>query len=161
DCCSLRYRGGRDRVRSVDPCSVTVRDLRQALRSSRVSSAAAYRWLLAAYGEELYRHCILVLGDRDAAHVVLRDTLIAARAHIGRLPKAERLGEWLHALAEVECARHRMRGSGSSVTGLPENTELVREHVLKGMVGPELDGYRTHVAARANDFGRDGFPRPL
>lgn len=148
-------------MRSVDSCSMTDRDLLQALRSSRVSSADAYRWLLDAYGEELYRHCILVLGDRDAAHVVLRDTLIAARAHIGRLPEAERLGEWLHALAEVECARHRMRGSGASVAGLPENTELVREHVLKGMVGPELDGYRTHVAARANDFGRDGFPRPL
>src|SRR5699024_11775686 len=106
---------------------MTDRDLLQALRSSRVSSADAYRWLLDAYGEELYRHCILVLGDRDAAHVVLRDTLIAARAHIGRLPKAERLGEWLHALAEVERARHRVRGSGSSVAGLPENTELLTE----------------------------------
>lgn len=139
---------------------MTDRDLLQALRSSGTPSADAYRWLLDAYGEELYRHCILVLGDRDAAHVVLRDTLIVARAHIGRLTEAERLGEWLHALAAAECARHRMCGSGAVVTGLPENTELVRVRVLKGMVGPELDSYRTHVAARANDFGRDGFPRP-
>lgn len=144
---------------SVDSWFMTDRDLLHALRSSRIPPADAYQWLLDAYGEELYRRCILVLGDRDSAHVVLRDTLIVARAHSGRLTEAERLGEWLHALAEAECARHRMRGSKPAVTGLSENTELVRARVLKGMLGPELDSYRTHVAARADDFDRDGFPR--
>lgn len=146
-------------MRSVDSWFMTDQDLLHTLRSSHVPPEGAYRRLLDAYGEELYRHCILVLGDRDAAHVVLRDTLIVARAHIGHLSDPERLGEWLHALAAAECARHRMRGPGPVVAGLPENTELVRERVLKGMVGPDLDGYRTHVAARADDFGWDGFPR--
>lgn len=142
---------------------MTDRDLLHALRSGRAPSADAYGRLLDAYGGELYRRCILVLRDRDAAHVVLRDTLIVACAHIQRLPDTERLGEWLHALAEVECARHRNR-SRPHQTGearplaLPEKTDLVRVRVLKGLSRPELDGYRAHVAARADRFGRDGFP---
>ncbi|GHC70869.1 hypothetical protein GCM10007079_02810 [Nocardiopsis terrae] len=142
---------------------MTDQDLLHALRSGQTPSADAYVRLLDAYGEELYRRCILVLRDRDAAHVVLRDTLIAAHAHIRRLPDAERLGEWLHALAEAECARHRARvapADDAPALALPERTDLVRMRVLKAMCGPELDGYRTHVAARADRFGRDGFPLP-
>ncbi|MEV2275766.1 sigma-70 family RNA polymerase sigma factor [Nocardiopsis sp. NPDC049922] len=142
---------------------MTDRDLLRALRSSRTSSADAYAYLIDAYGEQLYRRCILVLRDRDTAHVVLRDTLIVARAHIGQVPDADRLGEWLHALAEVECARHTRRGARSEPAvgwRMPEHTALVRARVLNGMTGPELDGYRAHVAARADHFGRDGFPLP-
>lgn len=142
---------------------MTDRDLLHALRSGRTPPEDAYARLLDAYGEELYRRCILVLRDRDAAHVVLRDTLIVARAHIGRLADADRLGEWLHALAETECARHRAHGLRSGAPGelaLPENTELVPLRVLNGMVGPELDGYRAHVAVRADRFDREGFPKP-
>ncbi|WP_017588268.1 RNA polymerase sigma factor [Nocardiopsis ganjiahuensis] len=142
---------------------MTDRDLLHALRSGRSPSADAYGRLLDAYGEELYRRCILVLRDRDAAHVVLRDTLIVAHAHILRLSDADRLGEWLHALAEAECQRHRERcrtppDGDSRPLALPEKTDLVRARVLNGMSRPELDGYRTHVAARADHFGRDGFP---
>ena len=150
-------------MRGVDSRSMTDRDLLHALRSGRSPSADAYGRLLDAYGEELYRRCILVLRDRDAAHVVLRDTLIVAHAHILRLSDAERLGEWLHALAEAECRRHRERcrtppdGDARPLT-LPEKTDLVRARVLNGMSRPELDCYRTHVAARADRFGRDGFP---
>ncbi|PDP85972.1 hypothetical protein CQJ94_19710 [Glycomyces fuscus] len=142
---------------------MTDRDLLHALRSGRTPPEDAYARLLDAYGEELYRRCILVLRDRDAAHVVLRDTLIVARAHIGRLADADRLGEWLHALAEAECARHRANGPRSVAPdelALPENTALVPPRVLNGMAGPELDGYRTHVAVRADRFDREGFPRP-
>ncbi|WP_017569344.1 RNA polymerase sigma factor [Nocardiopsis halotolerans] len=142
---------------------MTDRDLLHALYSGRTPPEDAYARLLDAYGDELYRRCILVLRDRDAAHVVLRDTLIAARAHIGRLPDADRLGEWLHALAEVECARHRASGPGGLPRGelaMPRNTALVRARVLNGMTGPELDGYRAHVALRADRFDRNGFPRP-
>ncbi|WP_435110368.1 RNA polymerase sigma factor [Nocardiopsis synnemataformans] len=142
---------------------MTDRDLLHALRSGRTPPEDAYARLLDAYGAELYRRCILVLRDRDAAHVVLRDTLIVARAHIGRLADADRLGEWLHALAEAECARHRANGLRTGAPrelALPENTALVPLRVLNGMVGPELDGYRTHVAVRADRFDREGFPKP-
>ncbi|MEU0493606.1 sigma-70 family RNA polymerase sigma factor [Nocardiopsis sp. NPDC006139] len=138
---------------------MTDRDLIHALRADGAPSAEAYRRLLDAYGEELFRRCILALGDRDAAHVVLRDTLIVACAHIGRLTEPDRLGEWLHALAEVECVRRRsydLRLPGER--SMPENTGLVPVRILKGMAAPELDGYRAHVAARADRFGHDGFP---
>lgn len=141
---------------------MTDRDLLYVLRSGRVPSADAYGRLLDAYGEELYRRCILVLRDRDAAHAVLRDTLIVARAHIGRLPEPELLGEWLHAVTEAECARYREFCApwpdDCQPLALPERTEMVRARVLNGMSGPELDGYRIHVAARADRFGDDGFP---
>lgn len=142
---------------------MTDRDLLHALRSGRTSPADAYGRLLDAYGEELYRRCILVLRDRDAAHVVLRDTLIVACAHIQRLPDTARLGEWLHALAEAECAWHRShcrppQTGEARPLALPEKMDLVRARVLKGLSRPELDGYRAHVAARADRFGRDGFP---
>lgn len=142
---------------------MTDQDLLRALRSGRTPMEEAYARLLDAYGGQLYRRCILVLGDRDAAHVVLRDTLIVAHAHIGRLSGADQLGEWLHALAEVECARHRASGARAPSADdlvLPERTELVPARVLNGMTGPELDGYRTHVALRADRFDRNGFPRP-
>ncbi|MEU3018329.1 MULTISPECIES: sigma-70 family RNA polymerase sigma factor [unclassified Nocardiopsis] len=141
---------------------MTDRDLLHALRFDRADTSDTYAKLLDAYGDELYRRCILVLRDRDAAHVVLRDTLIVARAHIGRLRDTDRLREWLHALAEAECARHlahhRVHGDARPLL-LPERTDLVRERVLNGVSGPGLAGYRTHVAARAARFGRDGFPR--
>ncbi|MES0834573.1 MULTISPECIES: sigma-70 family RNA polymerase sigma factor [Nocardiopsidaceae] len=140
---------------------MTDQDLLHALRSSRIPRADAYARLLDAYGEELYRRCILVLRDRDAAHVVLRDTLIAARAHIGRLEEPEQLGEWLHALAEAECARRLASGLRTAAPvgmSMPERTALVPVRVLNGMSGPELDGYRAHVAARADHFDRNGFP---
>ncbi|WP_028646655.1 hypothetical protein [Nocardiopsis sp. CNT312] len=140
---------------------MTDRDLLRALRSSRTSAGDAYTYLLDAYGEELYRSCILALRDRDAAHVALRDTLIVARAHIRHVPDACHLREWLHVLAEAECARRAVRGSGSGPQWrMPEHVEFVRSRVIDGMAGPGLDAYRAHVSARADHFGRDGFPLP-
>ncbi|WP_049570878.1 RNA polymerase sigma factor [Nocardiopsis sp. SBT366] len=144
---------------------MTDRDLLHALRFDRGDTADAYARLLDAYGDELYRRCILVLRDRDAAHVVLRDTLIVARAHIGRLPNAERFREWLHALTEAECSRYlgshqAHRAWDAHPLALPARADLVRARVLNGIGRPELAGYRTHVAARADRFDRDGFPLP-
>ncbi|MFE1167807.1 RNA polymerase sigma factor [Nocardiopsis sp. NPDC058789] len=144
---------------------MTDRDLLHALRFDRADTADAYARLLDAYGDELYRRCILVLRDRDAAHVVLRDTLIVARAHAGRLADTERLGEWLHALTEAECARYlesnrAHRAWDAHPLALPARTDLVPARVLNGIGRPELAGYRSHVAARADRLGRDGFPLP-
>ncbi|MBR8742010.1 sigma-70 family RNA polymerase sigma factor [Nocardiopsis sp. MG754419] len=140
---------------------MTDQDLLHTLRSGRTRPADVYARLLDVYGEDLYRHCVLVLRDRDTAHVVLRDTLIVARAHSARLEDAERLGAWLHALAEAECGRHRSRAAGGDGARRPAprgSDGLVRVRVLSGMTRPELDGYRTHVAVRADRFGPDGFP---
>lgn len=138
---------------------MTDRDLLLTLSSSRIPPHEAYTELLDTYGDELYRCCILALADRDAAHVVLRDVLIAARAHIDKVRDPDDLRDWLRALAEAECARHRAATGETLPVGLPECTGMVRRRVLNAATGPELDGYRAHVAARTDDFRGDGFPR--
>ena len=146
-------------MRGVDSWSMTDRDLLLILSSSGTPPQVAHAELLDNYGDELYRCCILALADRDAAHVVLRDVLIASWAHIDKVKHPDRLRDWLHAMAKAECARHRAATGAFPPSGLPGSTEMVRCRVLNGIAGPELDGYRVHVAARADDFRRDGFPR--
>ncbi|GAA2115676.1 hypothetical protein GCM10009780_73850 [Actinomadura alba] len=58
-----------------------------------------------AYGDRIYAYCWFQWRNRDAAGQALRDTLIVAEAHIGRLRDADRFGPWLYAIARHECAR--------------------------------------------------------
>ncbi len=58
-----------------------------------------------SYASGLFQYCWFVLRNSDAAQVALRDTLIAAQAHIGRLADPDLLKPWLYALARVECLR--------------------------------------------------------
>ncbi|HEY7487835.1 MAG TPA: sigma-70 family RNA polymerase sigma factor [Streptosporangiaceae bacterium] len=58
-----------------------------------------------AYADRLYAFCWFQLRSRDAAQVALRDTLIVAEAHVGRLRGPDRFGPWLYAIARVECGR--------------------------------------------------------
>lgn len=139
---------------------MTDQDLLRALRSNRVHPTEACARLLDAYGEDLYLRCWSVLRDGDAAHAVLRDTFIVARAHIGRLPRGYCLRDWLHALAEAECARHREPEGRAAdrAGGREERPEFLKIRVVSGITGPDLAGYRAHVAARADSFDREGFP---
>ncbi len=57
------------------------------------------------FADGLFQYCWFVLRNSDAAQVALRDTLIAAQAHIGRLAEPPLLRPWLYALARVECVR--------------------------------------------------------
>jgi DNA-directed RNA polymerase specialized sigma24 family protein len=74
-----------------------------ALRKQSPDSVAK---LFDAYGEQLFQYCWLTLRSGDAAVAAARDTVIAARAHIGRLRDPELLAPWLYALARVQC-QHR------------------------------------------------------
>lgn len=82
------------------------RDLALALRSSRPCPTLAYERLYDAYGDELFVLCRGRVGDPDTAQAALRDTFIVAGAHIHRLSDAERLAEWLRAIASAECEHH-------------------------------------------------------
>ncbi|WP_017593229.1 RNA polymerase sigma factor [Nocardiopsis potens] len=151
------------------------RDLALALRSSRPCPTLAYERLYDAYGDELYRLCLRRLDDPDKAQAVLRDTFIVAGAHIHRLADSGRLREWLAAIARAECEHHLPpngadRGAESAAAvpqpcasemRAPEKCPVgVRLRVLSGLVGPDLEGHREHVAVRAAGFDRDGFPLP-
>ncbi|MFC5751085.1 RNA polymerase sigma factor [Actinomadura rugatobispora] len=59
------------------------------------------------YAPFLFDYCHGLLRDRVEAAGALRNTLIMAREHVGRLSQPERLRGWLYALARKECMRRR------------------------------------------------------
>ncbi|MFI6298384.1 RNA polymerase sigma factor [Nonomuraea sp. NPDC050790] len=98
---------------------MTDRVLVEALRADDPGALAA---LYDTYAEGIYQYCWSLLQSSDSAQVALRDTLIAAEAHIGALAEPERLRPWLYALARGECARRRLAApaDGQALTEAPE-----------------------------------------
>ncbi|MEV7969554.1 sigma-70 family RNA polymerase sigma factor [Sphaerisporangium sp. NPDC088356] len=76
----------------------------EALRARDPGALAA---LYDTYAESIYRYARAVLESSDSAQVALRDTLIAAEAHVHALADPDRLRVWLYALARGECFRRR------------------------------------------------------
>jgi DNA-directed RNA polymerase specialized sigma24 family protein len=70
--------------------------------------------LFDAHGEALFRYCWFLLRGRDASEAAVRDTLVVAAAHYGRLPDPTRLRPWLYALARTECGRRRPAPPGAA-----------------------------------------------
>ncbi|WP_066366335.1 RNA polymerase sigma factor [Herbidospora mongoliensis] len=85
---------------------MTDRDLVQALRARDPGALAS---LYDAHAEGVYRFCWFMLGA-EGAQVALRDTMIAAEAHVDVLRDPDRLYVWLLALARAECNRRRQSG---------------------------------------------------
>lgn len=75
-----------------------------ALRQNAPDAVAR---LFDAYADRIFRYCWFMLRNRDFALIALRDTLVVAQAHIGRLADLEALESWLYALARAECRRRR------------------------------------------------------
>ncbi|MEV4243523.1 sigma factor-like helix-turn-helix DNA-binding protein [Streptosporangium canum] len=73
----------------------------------RARDAGALTALYDLHAEGLHRYCWFMLGGPDGAQVALRDTLIAAEAHVHALADPGRLVAWLYALARGECVRRR------------------------------------------------------
>ncbi|MGW4641735.1 RNA polymerase sigma factor [Sphaerisporangium sp. NPDC004334] len=76
----------------------------EALRARDPGALAA---LYDTYAESIYRYARTLLEGPDSAQVALRDTLIAAEAHVHALADPGRLRVWLYALARGECVRRR------------------------------------------------------
>ncbi len=78
--------------------------------SRRISSPEAPAGLFDAYADRLFLYCWSRLRNRGIAQIALRDTFVAAQAHIARLAGSSdpvTLGPWLYSLARAECGRHR------------------------------------------------------
>ncbi|MGV9305749.1 hypothetical protein ACWENQ_09065 [Nonomuraea sp. NPDC004354] len=91
------------------------RVLVEALRARDPGALAA---LYDTHAEGIYHYCWTLLSNPDSAQVALRDTLIAAEAHIGALAEPDRLRGWLYALARQECLRRRTGGGGDETEAM-------------------------------------------
>ncbi|MFC4533715.1 hypothetical protein [Sphaerisporangium dianthi] len=109
----------------------------EALRARDPGALAA---LYDTHAESIYRYARTLLESSDSAQVALRDTLIAAEAHVHALADPERLRVWLYALARGECARRR-----SALQAMPagDDTEI------GAMAGGASDGELRLVAVNA------------
>src|SRR6266566_3123315 len=70
--------------------------------SRRMSSPEALAGLFDAYADRLFLYCWRRLRNREIAQIALRDTFVAAQAHIARMAGSEdpgTLGPWLYSLA--------------------------------------------------------------
>lgn len=83
---------------------MTDRVLVEALRARDPGALAE---LYDSHAGGIYRYCWSLLLNSDSAQVALRDTLIAAEAHVHSLADPDRLRPWLYALARGECLRRR------------------------------------------------------
>lgn len=87
-----------------DPQNAAAARLAAALRTQEPGALPA---VFDTYSDRLFRYCWFMLRNRDVALIALRDTMVVAEAHIGRLTEPANLSSWLYALAHVECRRRR------------------------------------------------------
>ncbi|MEV5711424.1 sigma-70 family RNA polymerase sigma factor [Actinoallomurus sp. NPDC052274] len=71
----------------------------------RTGDTSALAQIYTIYAPRLFDYCHALLRDEDLAAEALRDSLIAAQAHIDRLREPERFRSWLYALVRNECLR--------------------------------------------------------
>jgi hypothetical protein len=137
--------------------------------------AAAYD----AYAMPLYAYCRSLLRQPADAADAVQDTFLIATAKLGGLRDPDKFRSWLYAVARNECYR-RLRSGGAAAApaaGGQAHTEQAlfagalplvalmpgfREQVLNVCADRTPAGlaHRASVAARAGQFGPDGFPEP-
>jgi RNA polymerase sigma factor (sigma-70 family) len=71
----------------------------------RAGDANALAQIYDIYAPRLFDYCHALLRDEDLAAEALRDSLIAALAHIDKLREPERFRSWLYTLVRNECLR--------------------------------------------------------
>jgi RNA polymerase sigma factor (sigma-70 family) len=80
-------------------------DDRRLAQELRAGDANALAQIYDMYASRLFDYCHALLRDEDLAAEALRDSLIAALAHIDKLREPERFRSWLYALVRNECLR--------------------------------------------------------
>jgi RNA polymerase sigma factor (sigma-70 family) len=82
-------------------------DDRRLAEALRTGNPSALTEIYDAYAPQLYEYCHGLLRDQAEAAGALRDSLIAAQEHIGKLREPERFRSWLYALVRNTCLRRR------------------------------------------------------
>ncbi|HEX6473272.1 MAG TPA: sigma-70 family RNA polymerase sigma factor [Streptosporangiaceae bacterium] len=82
-------------------------DDRRLAEALRRGDAGALTEIYDAYAPQLYEYCHGLLRDQAEAAGALRDSLIAAQEHIGKLREPERFRSWLYAIVRAACLRRR------------------------------------------------------
>ncbi|GAA0372912.1 sigma-70 family RNA polymerase sigma factor [Actinoallomurus spadix] len=80
-------------------------DDRRFAQELRAGDATALAQIYDVYAPRLFDYCHALLRDEDLAAEALRDSLIAALAHVGGLREPERFRSWLYTLVRNECLR--------------------------------------------------------
>ncbi|HEY7487561.1 MAG TPA: sigma-70 family RNA polymerase sigma factor [Streptosporangiaceae bacterium] len=82
-------------------------DDRRLAEALRRGDANALTEIYDAYAPQLYEYSHGLLRDQAEAAGALRDSLIAAQEHIGKLREPERFRSWLYAIVRSTCLRRR------------------------------------------------------
>jgi RNA polymerase sigma factor (sigma-70 family) len=82
-------------------------DDRRLAEALRRGDTGALTEVYDAYAPQLYEYCHGLLRDQAEAAGALRDSLIAAQEHIGKLREPERFRSWLYAIVRSACLRRR------------------------------------------------------
>jgi RNA polymerase sigma factor (sigma-70 family) len=82
-------------------------DDRRLAEALRRGDTGALTEVYDTYAPQLYEYCHGLLRDQAEAAGALRDSLIAAQEHIGKLREPERFRSWLYAIVRSACLRRR------------------------------------------------------
>ncbi|QKW38369.1 sigma-70 family RNA polymerase sigma factor [Actinomadura sp. NAK00032] len=100
--------------------------------SLRAGDVIALTEVYDTYAPFLFDYCHGLLRDRVEAAGALRNTVIAAREHVGRLTEPDRLRGWLYAIARKECMRRRDSPNRHIGQEAPEaEDELTQEQLAR------------------------------
>ena len=146
--------------------SMEASEIVAALRGNEADAPAE---LFDNYGEQLIAYCWQLLRDEDATLIAVRDTMIVAQAHAGRLRDPELIAPWLLALARVECERraraaagHAAKAAKTAMAGdagdAPPDAAAMRDEILTCLSDPRQARYRAVAAARLAKLDTTGFP---
>jgi DNA-directed RNA polymerase specialized sigma24 family protein len=98
------------------------------------------------HGDRLFRYCWSMLRSREMAQIALRDTLLAAQAHMARRTGPQDPGSldpWLYSLARAECRQHVAVPAADEAPGISgrndADSRLIAWHAAMSLEAGEFE----------------------
>src|SRR5688572_4626807 len=89
--------------RQLVELTITAQEEHALVRAHQAGDPDAFAEITSAYRATLLAHAQRRLGDRDAAHDALQETLLRAYRAIDRFGGDQLLGAWLHRIVDNVC----------------------------------------------------------